>query len=44
MRIEADIEMIAAEYRMDRLQWDVELDPSILEPNIPPGYMQLLMP
>ena len=26
---------------IDQFQWDVELDPSIFEPNIPPGYEQM---
>ncbi len=41
MTIEADGEVIAAEYTMDQFQWDVELDPSLFEPNIPPDYKQL---
>jgi len=35
---EADGEVIAAEYTMDQFQWDVERDPSLFEPNIPPDY------
>jgi len=29
---------------LDHFQWDVELDESIFEPNIPPDYMQIEMP
>ena len=29
---------------MDQFQWDVELDPSILEPNIPPDYKGIQRP
>ena len=39
--IEADGEVIAAEYTMDQFQWDVELDPSLFEPNIPPDYVSI---
>ena len=41
MTIEADGEVIAAECIMDQFQWDVELDPSLFEPNIPPDYEQM---
>ncbi len=41
MTIEADREVIAAEYTMDQFQWDVELEAGIFEPNIPPDYKQL---
>jgi hypothetical protein len=29
---------------MDQFQWDVELDPNIFEPNIPPDYEALQNP
>jgi hypothetical protein len=29
---------------MDQFQWDVELDPNIFEPNIPPGYEKVTRP
>ncbi len=41
MTIEANEEVIAAEYTMDQFQWDVELEAGIFEPNIPPDYKQL---
>ncbi len=41
MTIEADAEVIAAEYTMDQFQWDVELDPSLFEPNIPSDYKEI---
>jgi hypothetical protein len=35
---EAEGETITSEWIMDQFQWDVELDPSLFEPNIPPDY------
>ncbi|MHC4144754.1 MAG: hypothetical protein ACYSUD_08245, partial [Planctomycetota bacterium] len=29
---------------MDQFQWDVELDPNIFEPNIPPDYERVHVP
>ncbi len=39
--IEADGEVIAAEYTMAQFQWDVELEAGVFEPNIPPDYEQM---
>jgi len=36
--IELDGEAKATEWTMDQFQWDVDLEPSLLEPNIPPDY------
>ena len=44
MTIEADGEVIAAEYTIDQFQWDVELEAGIFEPNIPPDYERIYMP
>ena len=38
---EAEGQVIANESVMDQFQWDVELDPSFLEPNIPPDYVDM---
>jgi len=38
---EAEGEAISSEGVMDQFQWDVELDPSIFEPNIPPDYVDI---
>ena len=38
---EAEGQVIANEGVMDQFQWDVELDPSFLEPNIPPDYIDM---
>ncbi len=38
---EAEGQVIANESIMDQFQWDVELDPSFLEPNIPPDYVDM---
>ncbi len=35
---EADGEVMSSEYVVDQFQWDVELDESIFEPNIPADY------
>jgi len=37
-------EVDESEYVMDQFQWDVELDPSIFEPNIPPDYKGIQRP
>jgi hypothetical protein len=29
---------------MDQFQWDVQLDPNIFEPNIPPDYETVTRP
>jgi len=39
-----DNEKVHIKAVMDQFQWDVELDESIFEPNIPPDYMRLPMP
>ena len=39
--LEHDGEAMASECVMDQFQWDVELDPGIFEPNIPPGYKDI---
>ena len=41
MSAEYDGEVGESECVMDQFQWDVELDPSIFEPNIPPDYEQM---
>ncbi|UCE47889.1 MAG: hypothetical protein JSW47_20110 [Phycisphaerales bacterium] len=41
IRLELDGEVMASECVMDQFQWDVELDPSIFEPNIPPDYVSM---
>ncbi len=38
---EAEGEAISSECVMDQFQWDVELDPSLFEPNIPPDYTDM---
>jgi hypothetical protein len=38
---EAEGQVIANEGVMDQFQWDVELDPSFLKPNIPPDYVDM---
>jgi hypothetical protein len=30
-----------SEWVLDQFQWDVELDPNLLEPNIPPDYVDM---
>lgn len=35
---EAEGEAISSECVMDQFQWDVDLEPSVFEPNIPPDY------
>lgn len=38
---EAEGKWMESEWIMDQFQWDVELDPSFLEPNIPPDYVDM---
>ncbi len=38
---EAEGQVVANECVMDRFQWDVELEPSLFEPNIPPDYTDM---
>lgn len=38
---EAEGKSMSSEWVMDQFQWDVELDPSFLEPNIPPDYVDM---
>ena len=38
---EAEGKSMESEWVMDQFQWDVELDPSFLEPNIPPDYVDM---
>ena len=38
---EAEGKAMSSEWVMDQFQWDVELDPSFLEPNIPPDYVDM---
>ncbi len=38
---EAEGKAMSSEWIMDQFQWDVELDPSFLEPNIPPDYVDM---
>ena len=38
---EAEGKSMESEWVMDQFQWDVELDPSFLEPNIPPDYIDM---
>jgi outer membrane lipoprotein-sorting protein len=38
---QADGETLTSQCVMDQFQWDVELDPSLFEPNIPPDYEQM---
>lgn len=44
MSAEYDGEVGESECVMDQFQWDVELDPSIFEPNIPPDYEGIQRP
>ena len=37
-------EVWESECIMDQFQWDVELDPNIFEPNIPPDYERIQWP
>jgi hypothetical protein len=38
---EAEGKTMSSECVMDQFQWDMELDPSIFEPNIPPDYKDM---
>ena len=38
---EAEGKAMSSEGVMDQFQWDVDLDPSFLEPNIPPDYVDM---
>ena len=38
---EAEGKAMSSECVMDQFQWDVELDPSFFEPNIPPDYVDM---
>ena len=38
---EAEGQVVESEGVMDQFQWDVELDPNFLEPNIPPDYTDM---
>ena len=39
--IGVDGKVLASEGVIDQFQWDVELDPSLFEPNIPPDYVSM---
>ncbi len=39
--LNGEVMVMASESVMDQFQWDVELDPSLFEPNIPPDYEQM---
>ena len=39
--IEVDGNVMAKECMLDQFQWDVELDPSLFEPNIPSDYTDM---
>ena len=39
--LDGEVMVMASEGVMDQFQWDVELDPSLFEPNIPPDYEQI---
>ncbi len=39
MTIDVNGEVVETEWIIDQFQWDVELDPSLFEPNIPPDYV-----
>jgi len=41
IRVEAEGQAVSSEGVMDQFQWDVELDPSFLEPHIPPDYKDM---
>jgi hypothetical protein len=38
---EAEGKALSTEWVMDQFQWDVPLDPSVFEPNIPPDYQDM---
>jgi hypothetical protein len=39
--LDGKVIVMASEGIMDQFQWDVELDPGIFEPNIPPDYIDI---
>lgn len=39
--IEAEGQVLGSEGVMDQFQWNVELDPNLFEPNIPPDYVSM---
>ena len=39
--VEAEGQAMSSEGVMDQFQWDVELDPTLFEPNIPPDYVSM---
>lgn len=39
--IEHEGNVMSSEFQLDQFQWDVELDASVFEPNIPPDYEQM---
>jgi hypothetical protein len=39
--LNGEVMVMASEGVMDQFQWDVELDPSLFEPNIPPDYRDI---
>ena len=41
INIEVEGEAMSSECAMDQFQWDVELDPGIFEPNIPPDHSDM---
>jgi hypothetical protein len=38
LKIEAEGQVMSSEYVLDQFQWDVAIDPSVFEPNIPANY------
>ena len=38
---EAEGQVVESDSLMDQFQWDVELDPNFLQPNIPPDYVDM---
>ena len=38
---EAEGNQLESQAVLDQFQWDVELDPGIFEPNIPPDYIDI---
>ncbi len=41
VKIEAEGQVMSSEYVLDQFQWDVAIDPSTFEPNIPAEYEQM---
>ena len=41
VKLDGEVMVMESEGVIDRFQWDVELDPGIFEPNIPPGYRNI---